>query len=112
MKIDLHMHTIISDGTDTPEGILAHVREAGMQLFSVTDHDAVRAGIRMRALRKKGDPAFLCGAEFSCKDEEGKYHILGYGFDPEEKAIRRLVEAGHSLRMKKVRASSFPRRRR
>ena len=104
MKIDLHLHTCISDGTDTPEEILAHVREAGMQLFSVTDHDAVRAGIKMRALRKEGDPTFLCGAEFSCKDEEGKYHILGYGFDPEGKAIRRLVEAGHSLRMKKVRA--------
>ena len=104
MKIDLHLHTCISDGTDTPEEILAHARKAGMQLFSVTDHDAVRAGIKMRTLRKEGDPAFLCGAEFSCKDEEGKYHILGYGFDPEGKAIRRLVETGHSLRMKKVRA--------
>ena len=77
-KIDLHMHTTVSDGTDTPEEILANVKEAGIELFSVTDHDAVKAGPMIRDLLKEGDPLFLTGAEFSCKDEEGKYHILGY----------------------------------
>ena len=103
-KIDLHMHTTVSDGTDTPEEILAHVKEAGIALFAVTDHDAVKAGRIIPALLAEGDPAFLTGAEFSCRDEEGKYHILGYGYDPDSEPIRKLVEIGHGLRMGKVMA--------
>ena len=103
-KIDLHMHTTVSDGTDTPEEIVARVREAGIGLFSVTDHDAVKAGRIIPPLLKGGDPAFLTGAEFSCRDEEGKYHILGYGYDPNAAPIRELVESGHRLRIGKVRA--------
>ncbi len=42
-KIDLHMHTTISDGTDTPQELIGAVKAAGISLFSVTDHDAVKA---------------------------------------------------------------------
>ena len=101
-KIDLHMHSTVSDGTDTPEEILVRVREAGIALFAVTDHDAVKAGRIIPPLLTEGDPAFLTGAEFSCRDEEGKYHILGYGYEPDAEPIRKLVETGHSLRMNKV----------
>ena len=100
--IDLHMHSTVSDGTDSPEELLARVREAGLTCFSVTDHDAIKAGRIIPPLLTEGDPAFLTGAEFSCRDEEGKYHILGYGFDPDSAAMRALVETGHRLRMSKV----------
>ena len=103
-KIDLHMHSTVSDGTDTPEEILGHVKEAGIELFSLTDHDAVKGCGRIRALLREGDPVFLPGIEFSCRDEEGKYHILGYGFDPDAPAMRQVVALGHGYRMKKVRA--------
>ncbi len=103
-KIDLHMHTTVSDGTDTPEEIIVRVRESGIGLFSVTDHDAVKAGRIIPPLLTEGDPAFLTGAEFSCRDEEGKYHILGYGYDPDAEPIRELVEKGHRLRIGKVAA--------
>ena len=96
------MHTMISDGTDTPEEIIAHVREEGIALFSVTDHDSIKAGRIIPPLLREDDPAFLCGAEFSCRDEEGKYHILGYGCDPDTEAMRILVDSGHRLRMNKV----------
>ena len=58
----------------------------------------------MKSLLCEGDPLFLTGVEFSCRDEEGKYHILGYGFDPESKAMKELSEYGHSLRIKKVKS--------
>ncbi len=102
-KIDLHMHTTISDGTDRPEEILLLVNKAGLELFSVTDHDAFKGCSVIQALRTAEDPAFLNGVEFSCKDEEGKYHILGYGFDLDAEAIRKVVEEGHRLRINKVR---------
>ena len=103
-KIDLHMHTMVSDGTDSPEQIVARVREAGITLFSVTDHDAVKAGRIIPPLLAEGDPAFITGAEFSCRDGGGKYHILGYGYDPDAETMRELVETGHRLRIGKVRA--------
>ena len=103
-KIDLHMHTTVSDGTDTPEEIVARVRDAGIGLFSVTDHDAVKAGRIILPLLAEGDPVFLTGVEFSCRDKEGKYHILGYGYDPDAAPIRGLVENGHRLRIRKLKA--------
>lgn len=102
MTIDLHMHSAVSDGTDSPEELLSRVREIGLGLFSVTDHDAVKGGMCIPPLLKPGDPLFLAGAEFSCKDGQGKYHILGYGFDPDSAAMAELVEHGHRLRMNKV----------
>ena len=102
--IDLHMHTNVSDGTDTPEEILARAAEAGLTLFSVTDHDAVKSCERILRRRTDRDPRFICGVEFSCRDGQGKYHILGYGFDPQAEPIRRVVETGHRYRMHKLRA--------
>ncbi len=98
------MHTTVSDGTDSPEEILARVREAGLGLFSVTDHDAVKGCQTVRSLLREGDPDFLTGVEFSCRDGEGKYHILGYGYDPDSEAIQAVVGLGHRLRMNKVAA--------
>ena len=100
--LDLHMHTTVSDGTDTPEEILAHVKDAGIGLFSVTDHDAVEGCRRIFAIRTENDPAFITGIEFSCKDEEGQYHILGYGYDPDAEAINAIVRLGHGYRMQKL----------
>ena len=102
--IDLHMHTTVSDGSDAPEEIISFVKEAGITLFSVTDHDAVKGSRIVQSHLKAGDPAFICGTEFSCKDELGKYHILGYGYDSESTAVRDIVDKGHSLRMRKVKA--------
>ena len=103
-NLDLHMHTTISDGTDSPEMVLVRVKEAGIDLFSVTDHDAVRGCQTLLHLRRAEDPAFLPGVEFSCRDELGQYHILGYGYEPEAEAIHSVVDLGHSFRMNKVKA--------
>ena len=104
VRLDLHMHTTVSDGTDTPEQLPEKIRKAGLRLFSVTDHDAVKACRILRDTLTEADPAFITGVEFSCRDEEGKYHILGYGYDPETEAVQRVVRTGHGFRMKKVRA--------
>ncbi len=103
-KIDLHMHTTISDGSDQPAELIPKIRAAGIELFSVTDHDAILGGQLIPDLLREGDPAFIRGVEFSCRDDEGKYHILGYGYDPEKPGIGDVVSLGHGYRMKKVRA--------
>ncbi|MBQ8922067.1 MAG: PHP domain-containing protein [Oscillospiraceae bacterium] len=102
-KTDLHMHSVFSDGTDTPDELLSRVRAAGIGLFSVTDHDSIESSRIMPALCAKGGTRFLSGVEFSCRDQQGQYHILGYGYDPDAQPIQELVARGHSYRMKKLR---------
>ena len=101
-KIDLHMHSTVSDGTDTPEELLQRVRDAGIKLFALTDHDDVKGYGMIRKVIADDDPQLLSGVEFSCRDGKGKYHILGYGFDPDSHSIRQVVNKGHEFRMKKV----------
>ena len=117
--VDLHIHTVASDGTDTPEELLAKIRDAGICVFSITDHDGISSCTRMRELlgdtfgmpeipgadpRSTGqtDPIFLPGVEFSCEDEKGKYHILGYGYRTETGGVFRTVEDTHARRMRKL----------
>ena len=102
------MHTTVSDGTDSLEEVIKNVLKAGIDLFSVTDHDAIKGGMLIPPMLAVADPerklSFIRGVEFSCKDEEGKYHILGYGYNPYIPGISELVTEGHELRMKKTRA--------
>ena len=100
--LDLHMHSLVSDGTDTPAELLENVKAAGIELFSLTDHDAIQGCLELQGMIAPNDPLFIPGVEFSCKDEMGKYHILGYGYDPASPSIRGVVAQGHGLRMKKL----------
>ncbi len=102
IKIDLHMHSTVSDGTDSPEEILQKVKDEGIELFSITDHDATKAAEIIPSLLKADSPRFISGAEISCRDEDGKYHILGYGYRPDGESIVALVEKTRSLRKYKV----------
>lgn len=101
-SIDLHMHSTFSDGTDTPAQLLNAVKAAGIACFSLTDHDAIQGCVELRDLLSPGDPQFVPGVEFSCKDALGKYHILGYRYDPASRAIRDVLALGHGYRMKKL----------
>jgi len=105
-KIDLHLHTVASDGTDTPEELLCKLRAAGIGLFSVTDHDAIMSVERIPGMLRAGDPDFINGVEFSCKSGTGKdaekYHILGYGFDPGNADLLALLEKAHGFRIEKA----------
>ena len=101
-RIDLHMHTTASDGTDSPSDIIEKVKAKGIEFFSVTDHDALKSSAAVKKRLTAGDPYFITGVEFSCKDSEGQYHILGYNYDVNAAAINSLVEKGHEFRIAKL----------
>ena len=102
LNIDLHIHSTVSDGTDSPLEILSSVRSSGIQLFSLTDHDTSKGCKIIRDNLSEGDPQFITGVEFSCRDYKGKYHILGYGYDLDAEPINRLFSLGHSYRLNKL----------
>lgn len=98
--VDLHLHTTASDGSFAPAQLVALLRQKGIRTFAVTDHDAVEGAVEMQAIVPP-DLRFIPGVEFSCRSEVGKYHILGYGFDPRHPAVLAAVEEGRQLRRQK-----------
>ena len=97
------MHSTWSDGTDSPRELLTKVKGAGISYFAITDHDEYRGSrqllLQLKEIPDKVRPVFSTGAEFSCRDEKGKYHILGYGYDLKASSIHELVSTAHGYRM-------------
>lgn len=105
-RIDLHMHSCCSDGSDSPEELLDHLLEAGVHTFALTDHDTTAgcAGIRQALSRRdpEGKLHFIPGIEFTCGHGISKCHMLGLGYEDEAQAIRERVEYGEWLRREKL----------
>lgn len=82
--IDLHIHSTNSDGSETPERLVALGQQAGLTAMALTDHDTM-AGVEafLTACRACGMTG-IAGMEISAAVDEGhgSLHILGYGVDP------------------------------
>lgn len=80
MLIDLHTHTIASDGQYTPLQLVDMAKKLGIELLSITDHDTVAGLAEAQRRSDEIDLNFIPGIEISCQDIE-EIHILGYGID-------------------------------
>ena len=81
--IDLHMHTTYSDGTDTVKEVLRKAEDLGLEVISITDHNACKAYFEMENFNVKeiykGD--IIVGCEFTTSFDNRLVEVLGYGFD-------------------------------
>ena len=78
---DLHLHTNRSDGTNSPEELVALAKAAGVSLMAITDHDTVSAVKAGQDAATKAGIQNIPGIEISSKYTGGVLHILGYGID-------------------------------
>lgn len=79
--IDLHTHSNISDGTDSPAELIHKAQSAGISVLALTDHDTIAGWDSARTALKTGMDLVL-GAEISCQAEDGvSVHMLGLLFD-------------------------------
>jgi predicted metal-dependent phosphoesterase TrpH len=81
LNADLHCHSVISDGTLTPEALAKRAKANGVQLWALTDHDEV--GGQARAAKAAADHGldYLTGVEISVSFLGQTIHIVGLGFD-------------------------------
>ena len=87
-RIDLHIHTLYSDGLAEPADIVACAKDLGYETVAVTDHDGT-GGVReaQEAGRIHG-VRVISGIELATETADGiEFHILGYGFDTEDKIL-------------------------
>lgn len=89
--IDLHTHSTASDGSEAPEAVVALAERNAVRVLALTDHDSLD-GIPAAAERaREAGIRLLTGVELSVQEEGSDVHLLAYGFDPEEPALRQAI---------------------
>ena len=81
LNADLHCHSVMSDGTLTPEALAERAAANGVNLWSLTDHDEVAGQARALAAAKSAGMQYLTGTEISVSFAGKTVHIVGLGFD-------------------------------
>lgn len=81
--IDLHTHTTASDGSFTPTALVQQAHALGLAALAVTDHDTIGGLAEAADAARELGLDFLPGVELSVEDKDGRFHLLGYGFDSE-----------------------------
>ncbi|MFT6589940.1 MAG: putative metal-dependent phosphoesterase TrpH [Rhodoferax sp.] len=88
LNADLHCHSVVSDGTLTPEALASRAKANGVELWALTDHDEIGGQQRAAAAARAEDMHYLTGVEISVTFLEQTVHIVGLGFDPDNAALQ------------------------
>jgi predicted metal-dependent phosphoesterase TrpH len=87
LNADLHCHSVVSDGTLTPEELAARAATNGVELWALTDHDEIGGQHRAAAAARANGMRYLTGTEISVTFANETVHIVGLGFDPDDASI-------------------------
>lgn len=88
INADLHCHSLVSDGTLSPEDLAARAKVNGVLLWALTDHDEI-AGQHQAAAAARGlGLDYLAGVEISVSFAGKTVHIVGLGIDPDNAALQ------------------------
>jgi predicted metal-dependent phosphoesterase TrpH len=86
VRIDLHVHSNASDGTDDPAEVMRRAAVADLDVVALTDHDTQAGLAEARAALPDG-LTLVPGMELSCQLNGRSVHLLGYLFDQEDPAL-------------------------
>jgi predicted metal-dependent phosphoesterase TrpH len=88
LNADLHCHSVVSDGTLTPEQLAARAKANGVELWALTDHDEVGGQDRALAAAQANGLKYLTGVEISITFANKTVHIVGLGFDAHDEQLK------------------------
>jgi len=124
VKIDLHSHSTVSDGTDSPATLVRKMAAAGLDAFALTDHDALMGLPEAREEARRVGIELISGAEISAEyGGQDDVHIVALFVDEKnasfntalsvrqearrsrgEQLAQKIVEAGYPLDLDAIRA--------
>ena len=87
LNADLHCHSVISDGTLTPEQLAERAKANGVHLWALTDHDELGGQKRAKEAASTLKMDYLAGVEISVTWMGETIHIVGLGIDAEHAGI-------------------------
>lgn len=88
LTVDLHCHSIQSDGVLRPEDVAARAHKNGVQMWALTDHDELSGLASARLAAQELGMRFINGVEISTTWAGVTVHIVGLNFDAEHPALR------------------------
>ena len=103
LNADLHCHSVVSDGTLTPEVLAARAHANGVDLWALTDHDEVGGQQRALAAAQALGMAYVSGVEISVTFAGTTVHIVGLGFDPTNPQLVQGLAATRGGRLERAR---------
>jgi predicted metal-dependent phosphoesterase TrpH len=103
MFADLHLHTNFSDGTYTPEELVAQAARNKLAAIALTDHDTVEGCERAAIACKAVDIEFIPGAELTAEQNENEIHILGYFLDTHNEKLLAEIAKFQTVRQQRIR---------
>ena len=80
-EIDLHVHTDISDGSESPDSTVRTAKALGLRAIAVTDHDSVNGVCAAQEAGERYGVEVVSGIELTCGWYDKEVHILGYDID-------------------------------
>ena len=104
-KVDLHMHSTVSDGKYTPAEVVDLAVENGLDTIALTDHDSYDGYLpACKKAKEYPGTVIIPGAEITCKFNEQEIHMLAYGFDVDAACMIDLVTNHREARIKRAAA--------
>lgn len=99
---DLHLHTLYSDGTYTPEQLAYAAHKAKLSCISVCDHDTVEAIDPVMIAAAKKEIEVIPGIELSAEVGGSEIHILGYYIDHKNAALLATLASLRQNRIERI----------
>ncbi|WP_417216307.1 PHP domain-containing protein [Arthrobacter sp.] len=104
MLIDLHAHSNISDGTETPAQLVAAAAAAGLDVVALTDHDQTSGWAEAGEAALELGIGLVPGMEISCKAAQGtSVHLLSYLHDPADPDLLEEINKARGARIDRAR---------
>ncbi|MEO0068106.1 MAG: PHP domain-containing protein [candidate division WOR-3 bacterium] len=101
-EVDLHIHTLFSDGLFTPEQVVMEAKRKGISAIAITDHDSVDGIDRAKGEGKKAGIEVVPGVEMSCYVNGTDVHILGYYIDYHDEEVLNFFARVRASRLKRA----------
>ncbi len=96
--IDLHMHTTFSDGSISPEELVAMAIENGLTAIAITDHDNTYSYLPAMEAAKDTNLEIIPGIEINTWYQDHEVHVLGYYIDPDNEYLQSVCQEHNCAR--------------
>lgn len=103
INADLHCHSVVSDGTLSPEELALRAHQNGVHLWSLTDHDVLGGQARAQDAALNLGMEYVSGVEISISWMGKTVHIVGLGFDPSNVTLQDGLRATRDGREERAR---------
>jgi len=99
---DLHLHTQFSDGTFSPEELVAHAAQHGLSAIALTDHDTVEGCAATARECEAVGIEFISGTELTAEYDDTEVHLLGYFLDTQNARLLAEITKFQAVRQQRI----------